>query len=237
MTRNETAAIMAVLEVAYPRFYASQSREEKKQALSLWAEMFAGDPAEIVTAAVKSFIATDIKGFPPHIGAIKDHVVKVTSPPEKSELEAWAEVKKAMSNSNYNEKKEFDNLDPIIQRIVGSPSQLREWAMVDTETLDSVISSNFQRSFRAISKTNRDNKALPSVVSGLVKQIANGMAIESKAAQAPIALPVSVEATVNRLKEEIGEIAKRDMPKQLSPDEFEKRRAEILADLVNTAAG
>jgi len=37
----------------------------------LWATMFKDEPFKLVSAAVKTFIASDEKGYPPHIGAIK----------------------------------------------------------------------------------------------------------------------------------------------------------------------
>ena len=239
MTLEQTGAIMDVLQVAYPQYYKNVPDAERLSAARLWAGMFADDPVEIVVAAVKAFIATDTKGFPPVIGQIKSYVVKATTAPEKSELEAWSEVKKALSNSGYHAAEEFAKLDPVIQRIVGAPSQLREWAAVDLDVLDSVIGSNFQRSYRAISKNERERAALPSAVRDIVYKLADSKALNAVDDE-PKSLPISVAAEVDRAKQAIslaaGGKGTMDIIKNMmSSEEFERRRADILAALEEVA--
>ena len=41
MTRQETLMMMGLLKVAYPQYYARQSREEVNAAVGLWQMMFA----------------------------------------------------------------------------------------------------------------------------------------------------------------------------------------------------
>lgn len=164
MTREETLAIMSVLKAAYPSFYKDMKRDEAEGIVGLWTSMFADDPAVTVAAAVKAHIATDKKGFPPHIGAIKEAIVKVTQPEEMTEAEAWGLVSRAVSNGIYGSQKEFDKLPPVLQRLVGSPNQLKEWALMDADTVASVVASNFQRSYRARVASERECLALPSDV-------------------------------------------------------------------------
>lgn len=232
MTPEETTAIMAVIFEAYPRFYIDKTDEEIDTAAALWAEMFADEPATIVAMAVKAFIATDTKGYPPHIGAIKNQIVNITNPPRKSALEAWAEVKRALKNSYYCYVEEFARLDADTQRIIGSSLQLKEWSQMSTDTLDSVIGSNFRESYNAFSNRQRDRAALPPAVSEMVKQLANSKTIEQSHQAEPKALPISVEATINQLKRVTVPMPTRNMPEPLSPEEFEKRRAEILSQII-----
>lgn len=175
MTYDETLTIMSVLKAAYPAYYRGMNRKDADAAVSLWAEMFKDDPAQIVGLAVKSLIATDTKGFPPHIGAVKDAICKLKQPNEMTEAEAWALVSKATRNSTYNAGEEFDKLPPVVQRIVGTPMQLREWAAMDSDTLQSVVASNFQRSYKIRAKNERDYLALPSSVKDFMASIADGM--------------------------------------------------------------
>lgn len=177
MTYDETLAIMSVLKAAYPAYYRGMNRQDAEAAVALWAEMFADEPAQIVALAVKSLIATDTKGFPPHIGAVKDSIVKLKQPNEMTEAEAWALVSKATRNSTYNSAEEFDKLPPVVQRIVGSPMQLREWAAMDTDTLQSVVASNFQRSYKARAVKEREFMALPSEIRQISEQLAAGMSL------------------------------------------------------------
>ena len=175
MTRQETGMIMDILTAAYPRFYSGPNTPNKAQTIILWATMFADDPVEVVAMAVKAFIATDKKGFPPHIGAIKDAIVKLKTPDELTEQEAWELVRRACSNANYGAREEFDKLPPVVRRLVGSPNQLREWAMMDSDIFNSVVASNFQRSYRARVASEREYMALPSDVRYEMEQLSGNM--------------------------------------------------------------
>ena len=135
MTRSETLAIMSILKAAYPGYYRDMKRQDAEAVVNLWAEMLADYPANLVAAAVKSHIASDRKGFPPHIGAIIASIGEVSKPAELTEGEAWAMIAKALRNGGYGSEQEFAALPETLQRLVGHPSQLREWAMMDAGTV------------------------------------------------------------------------------------------------------
>ena len=194
MTREETLAIMSVLKAAYPSFYKDMKRSEAESVVNLWTSMFSDEPAELVAAAVKAHIATDDKGFPPHIGAIKAAITKIREPEEMTELEAWALVEKACRDGKYGSVEAFNALPEICRRLVGSPNQIREWAQMDAEVVSSVIASNFQRSYRARAKYEREQMALPADVKALMAKIAVGTAMPE--------LPTTDEAEFEALREQ-----------------------------------
>lgn len=68
MNQREIVSLMAVIKTAYPEYYRDQ--EYVEDAARLWHEMFKDDDAVIIGKAVKEFIRTDNKGFPPKIGQI-----------------------------------------------------------------------------------------------------------------------------------------------------------------------
>lgn len=164
MDRTETIKIMAVLRAAYPQYYAKQSSDDLQSIVTLWAEMFADEPYSTVAMAVKALIKTRASTFPPGIGEINEKIMQITQPEEMTELEAWALVSRATRNAAYHSQREFDNLPPVVQRVVGSPEQLKEWSQMDSDTVNSVVASNFQRSYRARAKNERDFLALPSEI-------------------------------------------------------------------------
>ena len=172
MTRQETGIIMDILTTAYPAFYNGRNAPDMRMTVNLWAEMFAEDDVKIVAAAVKALIATDDKGFPPHIGAVKGRIRQISNPDEMTEQEAWTYIAKALRNSSYNAEEEFSKLPPILQDVVHAPQQLREWARMDEATVQSVVASNLQRSFRAKAQSRRDFEALPKDVQALAKTFA-----------------------------------------------------------------
>lgn len=178
MTIQETAQIMDILTIAYPQFYSGRNAPDPEKALELWAGMFSGDDVIIVAAAVKALIASELGNFPPSIGAVKARIRQITTPQEMTEGEAWALVLRAVSRGIYNAKDEFERLPKLIQGVVGSHNQLREWAMMDADTVQSVVASNFQRSYRARAAANKDYAALPPDVRALVDGMAGKLALE-----------------------------------------------------------
>lgn len=186
MDRIETLAIMAVLKAAYPNFYRGMTKVDAEGIVSLWETMFADDPAELVTMAVKAHIANDKKGFPPHIGAIKDAIVQLTKPQEleMNEMEAWQLVRRAIHGASmepwsrkarYGDRTsaeyQFDQLPEVLQMIVGTPTQLAEWDKIDGDKIDTIIQSNFMRSYRAKVGHVKEQMALPADVREAMRQL------------------------------------------------------------------
>lgn len=157
MTFEETGRIMRAIKAAYPKWEGCN-----QDTVLLWAQLFADDPVEAVGAAVKTYIASDIKGFPPVIGQIKQLMLKVRDD-SPSEQAAWALVRKAISNGLYGSYEEFEKLPPILQKVVGDPSQLERWAMLE-DGLDTVVASNVMRSYRTELEKQRFMDAVPADV-------------------------------------------------------------------------
>ena len=157
MPRQEALAIMAMLKTAYPSFYKDFSKDELTAAVNLWATMFSQEPIQVVTEAIKALMCT-LK-YPPTIADVKEKIELLTQPARMTEMEAWHLVKKAMNTSDFVSA--FRSLPPEIRRIVGSPDQLKEWAYMDIETVNSVIQSNFMRSFKVVAEREREFTKLP----------------------------------------------------------------------------
>lgn len=168
MNKIETMGIMAVLKEAYPYYYKDKTKKELSAAVNLWTEMFADDDVRLVKAAVKSYIANDDKGFPPVIGQIKASLYKLTQKAPMSEVEAWGLVSKALKNGYYGAEEEFEKLPKVVQRAIGSSDRLREWSQVDERTVQTVISSNFMRSYTAKLKHEQEYAQLPNDVKQLI---------------------------------------------------------------------
>lgn len=198
MTRQETGIIMDILTTAYPAFYNGRNAPDMRMTVNLWAEMFAEDDVKNVAAAVKALIATDDKGFPPHIGAVKGWIRQISNPDEMTEQEAWALISKALRDGYYNAEAEFAKLPPLVQDVVHDPRQLREWSMMDESTVQSVVASNVQRSFRAKAQSRRDFEALPKDVQVLAKTFAAALP-QMPEEPKPAALPPRVR-TVEDIK-------------------------------------
>lgn len=175
MTKEETIKILAILKGSYPHAYKGMSKDDALALVELWSEMFAEDDFRIVSHAVKSFLKSDTKGFPPVIGQIAEKIRFLTEQPQMSEMEAWGHILKALRRSNYHAEEEFLKLPELLQGIVGSPNQLREWAGLDIENLQTVVQSNFMRSYKAKAKYQAEYIALPSDVKHLIAGLGESM--------------------------------------------------------------
>ena len=141
MTTKETSVIMEAIRLAYQRT-AVMTQADAEKTLALWSAMFADTPYEQVNQAVKSFIMTDTKGFPPTIGQINALITEAKMSNLPSANEAWGLVRKAISNGLYGAKEEFDALPEICQKVVATPSNLYDWANLDHKGLN-VVRSTF----------------------------------------------------------------------------------------------
>lgn len=174
MTSMETTAILAVIKTAYPRYY-DKTEKELKETISLWHTMLAEYRADTVSAAVKALIATS--KFPPTIAEVIEMINTLTKPAELGEVEAWGLVKNAIRNSTYHSVEEFDKLPKTIQRTLGNPSVLREWAISEDESMENVIASNFMRAYRAKVDNVRTLEAVPASVKAMVIETADRLKI------------------------------------------------------------
>lgn len=173
MTISQTAQMMAILRAAYPRFYIGMTDEDAEAALNLWHGFFADDDASLVSDAVKAFIANDTKGFPPSIGQIREKLDTINQAVNGFELtpqSAWGLVKKAMKDSAYHSAERFAELPEVVREVVGSPSQLHDWAVSDDGVSESVLASNFQRSYAARAEQHRTIRRMPGDVRARIER-------------------------------------------------------------------
>lgn len=175
MTTDETTKILATLKAAYPHSFRDLTRRDAETMIELWAAMFAADSYEEVNAAVVALIATRTVGFSPTVGEVKAKLNSLTAKPALSEQDAWALVARACSNGLYGYREEFARLPPEVQRTVGAPEQLREWAKMDVETVQSVVASNFMRSYRTMEARAKETAMLPPAIRDLIGGISDGL--------------------------------------------------------------
>lgn len=157
MNQKQAISILAIIKSAYPNFYKDMNDEDIKTTVELWSTMFVNDNPSVVTEAVKALICT-LK-YPPTIADVKEKIRLITQPEEMTEQEAWSKVRGAMSY--YTAVESYNNLPDILQKLVGSPNQLREWAQMNQEHIETVVKSNFLRSYTAKMTRERSIQALP----------------------------------------------------------------------------
>lgn len=172
MTRDEVVAILGTLKTAYPKFYAEMSKQEMFNTIDLWTEMFAHERTDLVVAAVKNLINTF--KWPPTIADIKEEMYKLTDTETEAPIELWNKIKSAIRNSAYNSYDEFQKLPEEAKTFVGSPNQLREWALA-TDYNDGVVKGQFLKQIEVIQKRKKDSKLMLPEVKNIVQQLSSNM--------------------------------------------------------------
>ena len=166
MERSEFGVLVKGMKAVYsdPKFLADAD------AFNVWYEFFKDDDYMMVQAAVQKYMANN--EFPPTIAGIRKHMAQITEAAnEMSEGYAWSLVYKAICNSNYGAKEEFAKLPEVCQQAVGRYENLKEWAMLSSDEVGTVIQSQFLRSFRNAKKTHDEMAALPCQLRERIAQI------------------------------------------------------------------
>ena len=145
---------MALINAHIPQQFAGLTKDTKNDMLKLWEAKFKEYEYREVENAINRYIDSDTKGFIPTIGLIKSMMYKIANPNEKTELEAWNIIYACLSK--YDLKAEFEKLDKVSRRILGTYGTLHQWSMMDIDTVQSVIASNFQRSYRSMAAAEKE---------------------------------------------------------------------------------
>ena len=158
MNRQETGRLLAMITSMYPAFLKDR---DPKILADVWQRVFEQTPYDTVSQEFYAFVASDVRGFPPTPGAINTLIVRARQSEEPTDAEAWGMVYKALTRGIYNSGEEFMKLPPAVRKIVGSPAQIREWAMLSPSEVSTVIASSFMRSYRARQELEREMVLLP----------------------------------------------------------------------------
>ena len=144
MTREEFKTLVKGMKAVYaqPTFIPDQD------AFNVWFELLKDIPYQQANVAIQKYMLTE--KFPPTIADIREKATQIVESVDSSmsELEAWSLVRKAVRNSGYHSVEEFEKLPEACQRAVGSAANLKEWALMDSERVETVEQSHFIRNYR-----------------------------------------------------------------------------------------
>ena len=172
MTREDTQKLLLAIEAAYPNF----KPENPTLTVDTWLWALEEYPASAVKAALQIYIKTNNTGFAPSVSQLIGCMYAPKNNEQLSEGEAWALVKKAIQNGNYGSEEEFEALPPIVQRAIGGSQMLRQWAQTDSDEVNTVIMSNFQRAYRAELSRKEFYDSVPPELADIIRGITEKVA-------------------------------------------------------------
>lgn len=172
MERKEVLSILTLLKTAYPYFYSKMSKQEAESVVNLWQDMFVDESAAIVAIAVKELISIHTD-YPPNIGHVKEQIRNVIDAVtgEPTEHELWNIYKNTVSHCLYRECEAYNSLPPILQKYAGSPGCLRDHAVMEAETFNSVIRGQFLKQVARLKEREKYTERLPAGVKETVLKL------------------------------------------------------------------
>lgn len=166
MTEEQVGKLLMTIQAYYPNY----NPPDKKITLDAWYEMFAEYPEELVLQALRACIATNTSGFAPDAGQIMSKIQTISQPQELDGMTAWGLVSKALRNGTYGAVEEFNKLPPLVRQAVGMPDNLKNWATADYQTIETVIQSNFLRTYETVVKRANEINRMPDNVKSLIEK-------------------------------------------------------------------
>ena len=167
MSREEVQRLLISIQSLYPTWKVEE--DEMTATINAWHWALEEYPAPEVKAALQMYVKTNNTGFAPSVSQIINGIYKPMEKDTLSEGEAWSLVKRAIQDGNYHAEERYNELPPLVQKAVGSPNMIHQWAGTDTDEVNTVIMSNFQRSYRIIVKREQENVRINPVVKGLIE--------------------------------------------------------------------
>lgn len=155
MTLEETKKLLITINSMFPNWRV----ENPQETAAAWHWILKSYTLDAMMGALETYVLTDKSGFAPSVSQLIACIHKPMENEYLSESEAWAMVKKAIADGNYHSEERFAELPEVVQKAVGDASMLRQWAKCDSEDVNTVIMSNFQRAYRVtVQRQDFDNK-------------------------------------------------------------------------------
>lgn len=166
MTREQVGKLLMTIQAYYPNY----NPPDKEITLNAWYIMLAEYPEELVLQALRACIATNTSGFAPDVGQIMSKIQTISQPQELDGMAAWGLVSKALRNGTYGAVEEFNKLPPLVKQAVGMPDNLKNWATSDYQTIETVIQSNFLRTYETVIKRANEINRMPDNIKSLIEK-------------------------------------------------------------------
>lgn len=167
MTREQVGKLLMTIQAYYPNY----NPPDKEITLNAWHIMLAEYPEELVLQALRACIATNTSGFAPDVGQIMSKIQTISQPQELDGMAAWGLVSKALRNGTYGAVEEFNKLPPLVKQAVGMPDNLKNWATSDYQTIETVIQSNFLRTYETVVKRANEINRMPDDIKSLIEKM------------------------------------------------------------------
>lgn len=150
--------------------YPNYKPNNLSETVDVWQMMLDEYSYNQVSIALKAYVTSDTSGFAPSVGEIAAKIQLVSQPQELDGMTAWGLVSKALRNGTYGAVEEFNKLPPLVRQAVGMPDNLKNWATADYQTIETVIQSNFLRTYETVVKRANEINRMPDDIKSLIEK-------------------------------------------------------------------
>ena len=165
MTRDECKKLLMVIDATYPSFKVENATET----LNMWHSFLEDYSYEQIMQGLKIYVASSGSDFAPSISKLISMSRKPNELTQVDEGAIWREIRPCIRRGIYHAEEDFEKLSPMAKKVVGQPSQLREWAMLESEVIDSVIQSNMKSRIKDIQRRDLEISAMPIEIQTMIQ--------------------------------------------------------------------
>lgn len=164
MEKPEFLILVKTMKAVYPAMF------QERETVDIWYTLLKDLDYQDAAAGLGKHLSTS--PYPPTVADIRNNTMPDV---EMNGEQAWALVFRAIERANYYSEEEFAKLPEIIQKSIGSPANLRELALMPTDTVNSVEKSHFLRIYEVERKRQKELAAMPKEIRERLQSVAMQM--------------------------------------------------------------
>jgi len=176
MNKMETIQVITLLAGNYDSI-ANKDKTQKDLMVATWLECLGDLDYKLVLQAVKKSIINS--PYPPTIHEIRKNAIEMVNPTtKKTAIEAWDEALRMISGGLYMTQEQFERYSPEVRRFFGSVNQVRQLAMLDSDTINSVTKGQFLKQYDVLVQRDREEKMIPEAMQQLIGGLVNKFTLD-----------------------------------------------------------
>lgn len=176
MNRAETTQVIMLLAGNYDSI-TNKSKIQKELMITTWQECLGDLDYKLVLEAVKKTMITSV--YTPTIAEIRKNAIEIINPSSsRTAIEAWNEAYSMICKGLYMTEEEFDKASPEVKKFFGNVKQVRELALTDTSTVNSVTKGQFLKQYDVLVAREKEQKLLPESMKDTIQQLADKMSVK-----------------------------------------------------------
>lgn len=176
MNKQETIQVITLLAGNYDSI-AKKDKTQKELMIHTWQACLGDLDYQLVLQGVKKAIIES--PYPPTVHEIRKNVVEMIKPTTaKSAIEAWNEAHTMICNGIYMTQEQFELASPEVQQFFGNVKQVKELALCDPHTTNTVVKGQFLKQYDIIIEREKQQKLLPASMKELVNKLVEKMDVK-----------------------------------------------------------